>query len=357
MNVHLFLLAGHRPGATHATALADAHAYGRAAEAAGYAGVWIAEHHFISYGVCPSAITFAAHLLGATRTITVGTAACILSNRHPVALGEEAVLLDELSGGRFRLGVGRGGPWVDLEVFGTGLDGFHTGFHDALELLGRWLSGAPTVAGNDRFPFRPVSVVPRPARRIPVWVAATSPTTVDLAAQHGMPLLLGLHADLDEKTSLLDRYARAAAAHGHDVNRVGHASVHLAHIEDDDEQAADAVRVGLPALLAGTREYIRLDGTPAGPPDLSSYVERLAAIHPVGSPRRCKEALEQAAALPGVRHLLLMVEGVGGRDRTLDTIHRIARDVLGKSTEGSRGMPMAPTARADASTAWCRDRG
>ncbi|QGN49705.1 LLM class flavin-dependent oxidoreductase [Micromonospora sp. WMMC415] len=333
VDVHLFLLAGHRPGGTHATALADAHQYGRAAEAVGYAGVWIAEHHFISYGVCPSATTFAAHLLGSTARIAVGTAACILSNRHPVALGEEAVLLDELSGGRFRLGVGRGGPWVDLEVFGTGLDRFHTGFHDALELLDRWLSGVATVAGNDRFPFRPVPVVPRPARRIPVWVAATSPQTVDLAARHGMPLLLGLHADLAEKADMLDRYAGVAAAHGHDGHPVGHASAHLAHVGDSDAQAADDVRAGLPALLAGTREYVRLDSTPASHRDLDAYVERLITIHPVGSPRRCGEILDQAATLPGVRHLLLMVEGAGGRDRTLDTIHRIAVDVLGLSAE------------------------
>ncbi|MFC7547788.1 LLM class flavin-dependent oxidoreductase [Plantactinospora sp. GCM10030261] len=329
VDVHLFLLAGHRPGGTHATALADAHQYGLVAEAAGYAGVWMAEHHFISYGVCPSAITFAAHLLGATRNITVGTAACILSNRHPVAVGEEAVLLDEVSGGRFRLGVGRGGPWTDLEVFGTGLDRFHAGFPDALDVLVRWLSGAATVAGNDRFPFRPVPVVPRPARRIPVWVAATSLATVDLAARHGMPLLLGLHADLAEKARLLDRYAQVAATHGHDGDQVGHASAHLAHLADSDGHAADAVRAGLPALLAGTREYVRIDGAAAKHRDLVGYVERLVDIHPVGSPRRCAARLEQAAALPGVRHLLLMVEGAGGRDTTLDAIHRIAADALG----------------------------
>ncbi|MDM4721199.1 LLM class flavin-dependent oxidoreductase [Micromonospora sp. WMMA1363] len=339
VDVHLFLLAGRRSGGTHAAALADAHQYGRAAEAAGYAGVWMAEHHFISYGVCPSAVTFAAHLLGSTRSIAVGTAACILSNRHPVALGEEAVLLDELSGGRFRLGVGRGGPWVDLEVFGVGLDHFHAGFHDALELLGRWLSGAPTVAGNDRFPFRPVPVVPRPTRRIPVWIAATSPQTVDLAARHGMPLLLGLHADLAEKASLLDRYAQVAAVHGHDGHRIGHASAHLAHVGDSDARAADEIRAGLPALLAGTREYVRLDGTPARHRDLAGYVERLITVHPVGSPRRCGEILDQAATLPGVRHLLLMVEGAGGRDRTIGTVHRIAADVLGLSAE-------APSPRA-----------
>jgi alkanesulfonate monooxygenase SsuD/methylene tetrahydromethanopterin reductase-like flavin-dependent oxidoreductase (luciferase family) len=341
VRTHLFLLAGRRSGGTHAEALTDAHHYGRAAEAAGYDGVWIAEHHFISYGVCPSAITFAAHLLGATRAIDVGTAACILSNRHPVALAEEAVLLDELSGGRFRLGVGRGGPWVDLEVFGTGPDRFDNGFGDALEILTRWLSGEPTVAGNGRFPFRPVPVVPRPRRRIPVWIAATSPATVELAARHGLPLLLGLHADLTEKRNLLDRYARVAAAHGHDPGAIGHASAHLAHVEERDAQAARAIRAGLPALLAGTREYVRLDGAPAGQRDLIAYVDHLVDIHPVGSPRRCRDALTLAAALPGVRHLLLMVEGAGGRDRTLEAIARVAADVLDLPARPAEEAPAA----------------
>ncbi|WP_307813034.1 LLM class flavin-dependent oxidoreductase [Micromonospora coerulea] len=278
VQAHLFLLAGHRAGGTHAQALADAHRYGLAA---GYAGVWVAEHHFISYGVCPSAITFAAHLLGATRRITVGTAACVLSVRNPVSLVEEAVLLNELSGGRFRLGVARGGPWVDLEVFGSDLDRYTHGFADALEIVLRWLSGAAQVAGNGRFPFRSVQVVPRPRRPVPTWVAATSPATVDLAARHGLPLLLlGLHADRLEKRSLLDRYAQVAAAHDHDSTQVPHASAHLAHVEDTDADAARTVRERLPELLAGTREYVRLDGAAAGAPDIDEYVRRLIAAHP-----------------------------------------------------------------------------
>nr|WP_277351219.1 LLM class flavin-dependent oxidoreductase [Micromonospora sp. HNM0581] len=344
------MLAGQRPGDSHAEALATAHRYGRAAEAAGFAGVWIAEHHFISYGVCPSAITFAAHLLGATRRIEVGTAACILSNRHPVALGEEAALLHELSGGRFRLGVGRGGPWVDLEVFGTGTERFTHGFHDSLELLARWLSGQPTVAGNDRFPFREVPVVPRPPHRLPVWVAATSTATVDLAARHGMPLLLGLHADLTEKVELLDRYTATAKAHGYDPASIDHASAHLAQVAETDAAAASVVSRGLPPLLAGTREYVRLDGEPAGNRDPAGYVEHLIAIHPVGTPGRCREAVARAAALPGVRHLLFMVEAGGGSEAGLTNIHRLATEVLELAPDDSRQQdPPTPTGRAGSS--------
>jgi alkanesulfonate monooxygenase SsuD/methylene tetrahydromethanopterin reductase-like flavin-dependent oxidoreductase (luciferase family) len=64
----------------------------------------------MSYGICSSAITLAGYLLGATRRITVGTAASVLSTQHPVALAEQAALLNQVSGGRFRLGIGRGGP-------------------------------------------------------------------------------------------------------------------------------------------------------------------------------------------------------------------------------------------------------
>ena len=99
------------------------------------------------YGVCPSAVTLAGLLLGRTRRIRVGTAVSVLPNAHPVALGEQAALLHLASGGRFSLGVGRGGPWVDLEVFGTGLDAYEKDFPESLDLLLRWLR-EPRVAGR-----------------------------------------------------------------------------------------------------------------------------------------------------------------------------------------------------------------
>src|SRR6266511_2052208 len=71
---------------TQAHALGGAVDYALAAERAGLTSAWVAEHHFISYGVCPSALALAANLLGRSH------------------------LLDHLSGGRFHLGVGRGGP-------------------------------------------------------------------------------------------------------------------------------------------------------------------------------------------------------------------------------------------------------
>jgi alkanesulfonate monooxygenase SsuD/methylene tetrahydromethanopterin reductase-like flavin-dependent oxidoreductase (luciferase family) len=328
-SVDLFLLAGQFPGADHAATLRHAVAYARAAEAAGFDGAWVAEHHFISYGACPSAVALAGFLLGQTTRLEVGTAAAILSNRHPVALAEEAALLDAVSGGRFRLGVARGGPWVDLEVFGTGLDRYVTGFTESLDVLLEAASGQPRLrADGTHFSFREVAVVPRPARRLPVWVAATSSSTVDLAARRGLPLLLGMHDDDAAKAGMLARYAETAATAGHDPDVAAHASTHLAFVADTVEDAESALRKSLPGWLAGTREYVRIDGSPPAHRDLDAYVDHLLAVHPVGPPERCVQRLTTTLASTGVRRLLLMVEATGQPDRTLETIARLGAEVL-----------------------------
>ncbi|MEE6263143.1 LLM class flavin-dependent oxidoreductase [Plantactinospora sonchi] len=327
--VDLFLLAGQFPGADHTATLTHAVEYAVAAEAAGFGGVWLAEHHFMTYGVCPSAVTLAGFLLGRTSRLRVGTAAAILANRHPVALAEEAATLDAVSGGRLDLGVARGGPWVDLEVFGTGLDRYANGFPESLDLLLDALSGRPSIAADGpRFRFRPVPMVPRPTRPMPVWVAATSPPTVELAAVRGLPMLLGMHADDAAKADTVRRYARAAAVAGQDTGAERHVSAHVVHVADSVAEAEKELRATLPGWLARTREYVRVDGTPPAHRDLDAYLAHLLAIHPIGPPERCVHRLTETLAVTGVRHLMLVVEAVGHPDRTREVIGRLGAEVL-----------------------------
>jgi alkanesulfonate monooxygenase SsuD/methylene tetrahydromethanopterin reductase-like flavin-dependent oxidoreductase (luciferase family) len=326
LRVDLFLLAGQFPGHTHAEALRAAVDYTVAAERAGFDGVWLAEHHFSAYGTCPSAVALAGHLLGRTSRLRVGTAAAILSTRHPVALAEETALLDAVTGGRFDLGVARGGPWVDLEVFGTGLDRYaHDGFAAALDLLLSSLSGAGSVAGDrHRFPFRKVPMVPLVERRMPVWVAATGPATVELASARGLPLLLGMHDHDAAKTAMLVRHAAAGVR----TPPTGHVSTHLAFVADTVAEAESVLRRTMPAWLAAAGGSVRIDGSAPPRRDLAAYLEHLLAIHPVGPPARCVQRLAGTVAATGVRRLLLMVEGAGEPQRILGNIARLGREVL-----------------------------
>lgn len=340
MKLGIFLLAGQFPGMTEGDALAGAVDSAVAAEQAGLDSVWFAEHHFITYGVCPSAVALAANVLGRTSRITVGTGVCMLSNRHPVALAEETALLDHISGGRFELGVGRGGPWVDLEVFGTGLARFDDGFSESLQLLLTALEqgrvAAPDGAGRF-FRFRPVPLVPRPATRPrpPVVVAATTLATAEAAAARGLPLLVGLHATDDEKVDLLAGYAKVAADHGHDPDTVEHLAAAVCHIADTRAEAEADLRAAMQAWIReGVGGYVAISPGPRPDRDPDAYVERLLQIHPIGTPDECIDRLRSSAARTGISRVVLMVEGTGDASRTRETVLRLGAEVAPKLAAG-----------------------
>lgn len=327
MRFGVFLLAAQFPSQDHTTVLESTVAAAVAAEEAGFDDVWVAEHHFMSYGICPSAITLAGYLLGATRRVAVGTAVSVLSTQHPVALAEQAALLDQVSGGRFRLGVGRGGPWIDLAVFGTGLNRYQHGFPESLDLLLAALTTTRVDASGAHFRFPAVDIVPRP-RTQPhpdVVLAATATATVELAAQRGLPLLLGMHAGDAEKAALIRHYNRAAGS----TRQVGHIAVALAYVADSRRKARATMRTCLPRWLRpGLAGYRRADGGPYQPRDADEYTELLCQLHPVGTPEHCRDTLAITARHTGIGHVILLVEGTGDRTRTVENITRLGAEVL-----------------------------
>ena len=321
MRLGLFLVSPQWPGRSHGDALAETVRLAQLADRLGLDDVWLAEHHFVSYGVCPSAVTLAGHLLGTTARVGVGTAVSVLPVTHPVALAEQAALLDQLAPGRFTLGVGRGGPWRELVVQGWGLERFEKGLGEELDaLLGAWRE--PTVAGpGPVVAFPEVAVVPRPATPTgpPVRVAATSDATVDLAAARRLPLLLGMHADDAERAGMVRRWSDRAGDAG------GHVAVGIAHVADTRAEAVRAVRTALPGWLGpGLAGHTRADGAPRTVRDPVAYTDLLCRLHPVGSAADVAERLAQTAAATGVERLALMVQTTGDPARATATVEALA---------------------------------
>lgn len=296
-----------------------------AAERAGFDDVWFAEHHFMSYGVCPSAATLAGYVLGRTERIVVGTAVSVLSTQHPVALAEQTALLDLVSSGRFHLGVGRGGPWVDLEVFGTGLARYETAFAESLDLLLAALTREHISATGPTYAFREVPMVPRTRGVPPVTVACTSTNSVTLAAERGLPMLLGMHIDDDGKLAMLDAYAAARPP----TEPRDHITAVMAYVADTRAEAQHLLRAELPRWLGpGLAGYVPVDGHQRTPRDADEYTAFLCGIHPVGTPDDCLKTMATTVERTGVRHLILMVEGGGDPVRTEENITRLGAEVL-----------------------------
>ncbi|MZD07883.1 LLM class flavin-dependent oxidoreductase [Streptomyces sp. SID5785] len=340
MRVGTFVLAAQFPGQGQGEALHRAVRSAEVAEEAGLDSVWLAEHHFVPYGTCPSAITLAALLLGRTRTLRVGTAVSVLPTAHPVALGEQAALLHLTSGGRFSLGVGRGGPWVDLEVFGAGLEAYESGFPESLDLLLRWLGGSHVAGDSERFDFREVAVVPRPAEAIEgttpdgpeVVVACTSPRSVRLAAERGLPMLLGMHigdAEKAEMVALWRRCAREAGRAPEEILDAPHVAAGVAQIGDGPTEAAETLLKAMPGWLKqGLDAHVTVDGRARAMRDPHAYTELLCGLHPVGTPQVCADRLAATSERTGISRFALLVEGSGDLAATEENVRRLGAEVL-----------------------------
>lgn len=88
----------------------EAREFARAAEAAGFWSIWYTEHHFghEAIEITPNPILMGADIAARTSTIRIGQAANIITFWHPLRLAEDLALLDQLSGGRLEVGLGRG---------------------------------------------------------------------------------------------------------------------------------------------------------------------------------------------------------------------------------------------------------
>lgn len=90
--------------------LLDAREFDVAADGYGFWSTWYTEHHFGHEGqeLTPNPIMMGVDIAARTSRIRIGQAASIVTYWHPLRLAEDLALLDQLSGGRLEVGVGRG---------------------------------------------------------------------------------------------------------------------------------------------------------------------------------------------------------------------------------------------------------
>src|ERR1700675_1877801 len=161
----------------------------------GYDAVWLAEHHFSSFSVCPSVHMMGMLAAARTTRLRIGTGVSLAPFYHPLRLAEEVALLDVLSGGRVNWGAGRGFARVEFENFGVPPEESTSRFRETVEIVLRaWTQEKLSFAGA-HYRFDGVEVLPKPMQQPhpPVWMAASSEGAIDWAAGRGFSILMGAH--------------------------------------------------------------------------------------------------------------------------------------------------------------------
>lgn len=184
-------------------------------ERTGYDCVWLAEHHFSTYSVCPSIHMMGAHIAARTQRLRIGTAVSLAPFYHPLRLAEEVALLDVLSGGRVNFGAGRGFDMSEYRNFGVPRDESYPKFREHVEVvLAAWRNQRLTYHGK-YCDFDDVEVLPKPLQQPhpPVWLAASSEDAVVWSARNGHSILMdphSPHAQIAAKRALYQRELEAA---------------------------------------------------------------------------------------------------------------------------------------------------
>ena len=88
----------------------------------GFDVLWSTEHHFCDYSFIPDNLQLMTHLAAKYPHIDVGTAAVILPWHDPLRVAEQVIMLDFLSNGRLRFGMGRGLARREFEGFRLSMD-------------------------------------------------------------------------------------------------------------------------------------------------------------------------------------------------------------------------------------------
>jgi alkanesulfonate monooxygenase SsuD/methylene tetrahydromethanopterin reductase-like flavin-dependent oxidoreductase (luciferase family) len=224
-----------------------------AAEALGYHSVWLAEHHFNDYGLCPAPPVLASFIAARTTTLRLGMGVSLLPLHHPVNLAEQLAVLDVVSGGRLDVGIGRGGTLQDYQTFRSERADARGRVEEGIALMRQCWSGAPFDFTGQFHSAERLHVRPRPVQRPhpPVFVASNSEDSVLSAARLGLPTLSSFFVPLLELQRRQRVYREAALAAGRsdgEIEALERQSwgMRVVHVAPDH---AEALRATEPAFM------------------------------------------------------------------------------------------------------------
>jgi alkanesulfonate monooxygenase SsuD/methylene tetrahydromethanopterin reductase-like flavin-dependent oxidoreductase (luciferase family) len=286
----------------YADRLALIEAYDRS----GIYGYHLAEHHSTPLGCAASPGLFLAAMTQRTQTLRFGPLVYLLPFYHPLRLIEEICMLDQMSGGRLELGIGRGVSPFETRAYG--LDFAQTGeiYHEAFELILKGLASDELTFEGKHYQFHNVPMILRPLQRPhpPLWYGITIPENADWPAANDVNIVtIALRPTV---RVIIDRYRAERARLGkRDTPFMGVAR-HVV-VADTDEAALKIARRAYPRWRGNFRWLFARHG--AEPRIATLYpptFDELAAIDNgvAGSPQTVRDFIAAEIAATGSNYFV-----------------------------------------------------
>jgi alkanesulfonate monooxygenase SsuD/methylene tetrahydromethanopterin reductase-like flavin-dependent oxidoreductase (luciferase family) len=158
------------------------------AERLGYDGIWLAEQNLVSFLAAPDPLQLAAMIAERTERIRIGVAVFVLPFHHPLRLAGAIAQIDQLSGGRFDVAVGRGASAYQMRQFEAALEeaDSRARFAEHLHIMvDQWTADGALSHDGRFFSYPNATVLPPPLQlpHPPLWIAALSARSMEWAVK------------------------------------------------------------------------------------------------------------------------------------------------------------------------------
>ncbi|OGD45911.1 hypothetical protein A3K70_00460 [Candidatus Bathyarchaeota archaeon RBG_16_48_13] len=250
-----------------------------------------------------SLLTLSAHL---TKHIKLGTSVTNPYSRHPVIHATSGAAIDELSGGRFILGLGAGEKSA-IESLGIERPKTKQMLRESVEIIRRLLKGEKVTYDGELLSLSNVKLMFQPRRVFPIYVGARGPKTLQLAGEIGDGVLIDVCDPTEGKIAIAETNKGIEKA-GKKPGETEIISAVSFAVDEDPEKAKNKVK-WLAAVIAASvpqevldRHDISLSQIRAlkehlgkkGTHDIEPLVtkEMLETFTLAGSPRQCVARIE-----------------------------------------------------------------
>src|ERR1700680_1400378 len=211
----------------------------------------VAEHHATPVGMAPSPSVFLAAVAQRTRRLRFGPLVYTLSLHHPLRLVEEICMLDQLSGGRLEVGVGRGISPYELAYLNVHFLESREIFEESLKVVVQGLREGKISHRGERYKFAgaPIEVAAKQKANPPFWYGASTPEGLAFAARHRMQIVTGGPNAIVRRTAqayrdLLDKFRDSPDDLNPQIKEPKIGALRHFFVAETDKQAEE---IGIPA--------------------------------------------------------------------------------------------------------------
>ena len=198
-----------------------------------------------------------------TTRLRFGPLVYLLPYYHPVRLIEEVCMLDQMSGGRFELGIGRSVSPLEADAYDVDFKAAPTIYREGLQVLLQGPSSDELSFAGEHYNFHKVPMVLRPVQRPhpPLWAGVLSEPSADWPAQNDVHMVsLGPR---EKVRAIVDRYRAQRAKLGKSDDRLIGVGRHVV-VADTDAEALTIARRAYPRWVESFRWLWVRNGTLPG---------------------------------------------------------------------------------------------